>query len=385
MNTKQDISNNEIDIEDACTCSIFRSIAQGTDFKDHIGPYSDFDIIRTATFNHVMTLCEIERWVTAALSTSKPAYLVNRHINGTVDITPTTLGKKLGHNFRQIRGNSDYTMNRNLIESEISGYRLSPNAQLFFNTLPQGDFWFTDPYRAVDTDKIEAEYFNEFLDELRKNSKSETYKGELKRRRKQAENNHKSLTEYINRLFEHYAKILVIRVDLAYITDYKNLISLDEANAHREKLLANRRHNEMFKHEIGFAWGLEYGPNKGGYHYHFFFFYNGEHAQQGIQWADAIGNYWINTVTEGKGHYFNCNKNINNYEYPGIGKIDHRDSELRRNLIEMAAPYITKKDLFIEIKSEDCQQNKFRTFGRGEMLPPRVPGSLGRPREKFTL
>lgn len=384
MKNKPSSSDNNKNDYDS-TFDVYSTTAESTVYKDYVGGlHSEFDYIRTEAYDHVMDLCAIERFVEDVLSTSKPAFKVAHDKKGRGGISPTTLGNKLKIRFNHLKNMLD----RKAVQSEICGYRLSPNVNLYFDTLPDKGFWFSEPYFADVDGKFGAEHFNDFIEDIRKNSKGKAYRSELKKRKDEAAANHKSLTDYINTLFAHYARLVVIRLDLAYINDVKNLVTIDVAKAHRKKLLDNIRHKPTIFHDIvGYAWGLEYGIEKGGYHHHFFFFFNGEHRQQDMNIAEAIGDYWRDVITDGKGRYYNCNKEKFKYRYLGIGVINNFDTDLRWNLIEKAAPYITKKGLFFSLKSYDGTQKSVRTFGKGEIekLPPRDSDKprLGRPRSKM--
>ncbi len=383
-------------------CSVYRTAAESTDHKKFEGPESGYDYVRTEAYDYVMDLCSIEIMVEEILKTKKAAFSVSRHKNGRIE----AIELKLGKYFNLVTK----LPSRETIVASISPCRYSPNVRLFFDTLASMDVKLSNPYQFISKysvqanatlennsidllqdksqtpvigilggseQRLEAEYFNDFIEAIRINSKGKAYLSDLKKRKGDAAKNHKSLTDYINTLLDedHYSRILVVRVDLTYIKDVKQLVTIDLAKAHREKLLDNRRHKKILNDMIGYAWGLEYGVEKGGYHHHFFFFFDGKKHQEGITIGDAIGRYWCDVITKKTGHYFNCNKQQHKYAYPGIGVINHFDTELRKNLIDVAAPYITKKELFFSLKSESCTQERFKTFSKGEIkkVSPRSP------------
>jgi hypothetical protein len=92
-----------------------------------------------------------------------------------------------------------------------------------------------------------------------------------------------------------------------------------------------------------------------------------------------MGEYWINTITEGRGDYWNVNKNADHYDKlgrRGIGVINWNDTELRNNLEEFVIGYLCKVDQFIRPK----WGQKVRLFRRG-LFPKKRINNRGRPRK----
>ena len=90
--------------------------------------------------------------------------------------------------------------------------------------------------------------------------------------------------------------------------------------------------------------------------------------------AREIGEYWKLVVTNGRGSYWNCNDKKAGYHHLGIGMIHYSDVEKISNL-KQAAVYLVKVDHYVRMLTPD----NGRTFGRGEILPPRT-STVGRPR-----
>ena len=197
--------------------------------------------------------------------------------------------------------------------------------------------------------------------------------------------NYQSMTSYIDNLFSRYARLLVVRIDLAYRKDV-DVRFMNEAEIHqkylqavedREHLFRNMRSNRLFNHMIGYIWRLEYGNEKG-FHYHFIFFYDGSAVQQDITISRLIGEYWVNVITQGRGLYYNCNAHKEEYKYCGIGMINWNNFELIANL-KLAAQYLAKPDEYISAFMTDIDIG--RTFGRGT-LKERIE-TRGRPRNQL--
>ena len=165
--------------------------------------------------------------------------------------------------------------------------------------------------------------------------------------------------KYIDNLFDHHSKLLVIRIDLSYQTNKKYLITKNLLTEHRKKLYKAINQHPLFKQCVGYMIKLEYGRNKG-FHYHTLFFFNGQKVYKDIVIAKMIGEYWANIITKGNGLYFNCNYQKERYRELGIGMINRKEQHLRNGLIK-TIHYLCKVDKNIKIVIPGLK----RTFWRG--------------------
>jgi hypothetical protein len=219
----------------------------------------------------------------------------------------------------------------------------------------------------------------EFLNAIRQELQSSGFRTRVYNAQRLSNKNAKGLLNYIDSLFAQYARLLVLRVDLGYQSS--NVIRTEpdkqrkylEAKHDRQRFLDNMGSNRLFEHLVGYAWKLEYGPDKG-FHYHMLFFYDGSKVREDETLAMLIGEYWKNAITQGRGLYYNCNAFKQNYANLGIGMINYYDLALREGLNE-AACYLTKTDHVARMLVAD----NGRTFGRGEIAQP-SDNKSGRPR-----
>lgn len=303
----------------------------------------------------IESLMQIERFVQSVLGVEASALQKNKH-------------GEIRH--PRLKGwvNAFKGWDEEAITKALPHYEFSPNAKLFFSVqamYPPASV-FPPP-----------EYFDLITAALRKYAVEPAYRSEHSRRARLAKDNHRSVRRYFDGLFERFSRILVVRIDLAYREHAKHL-SLDEVMAHKRRLHNNIRHNKRLGSPIGYVFGLEYGLKRGGYHFHCLFFFDGHRARQDISLADLIGKYWSTQVTDGQGRYFNCNKIL--YKRSCTGQIDYYDAEKRQNL-DMAAAYITKKGFFLALK-KDGVVLKARTFFKGELPQPK--SARGRPRKSVS-
>ena len=189
----------------------------------------------------------------------------------------------------------------------------------------------------------------------------------------------RSLRDYVNALFSQHARLIVIRLDLKYTGEFIPYTSIEQAQEDISHLFANTRHNALFDDLAGYVWKLEESSQEG-YHYHLILFFTNAHKQNDGYYGEAIGQYWQNVITQGRGCYFNCNRS----EYKGqqsdlaIGRIEHSDAQKRYDLLGILA-YFCKEEQALQQKLP-----RIRTIRRGD-FPEEVKEKLGRPRGKSIL
>lgn len=181
--------------------------------------------------------------------------------------------------------------------------------------------------------------------------------------------------KYVDALQERYSKLCVARIDLHYKKEENNKVNLtlNDANKQIDRLLANRRNNSIFEDNVGYLIKAEYGEDRD-IHFHTFFFFNGQKVQKDIIKGEDIGKYWCENITDGKGTYYNCNRN--NYKDNATGMLDYSNVGKRRNL-DKAMEYLAKEGQSIDALKEN---EKDRAMRRGTM--PKKKGKNGRPRNK---
>lgn len=187
--------------------------------------------------------------------------------------------------------------------------------------------------------------------------------------------NYKALEKYIDALFARYARLLVIRVDLAFLEAECDSVSLKDVVRYRTQLLGDRRNSPFLKDAVGYAWSLEFAE-KTGYHYHLVCLYDGSKHREDMTIGLGIGEQW-KAVTQGKGRAHVCNTYKEMYRFCGIGAVDYHD-KIKRDGLRKALAYLTKPQLFAKVAH--MLKERVRTFGRGEL--PKGALKLGRPRTK---
>ncbi|WP_284087503.1 YagK/YfjJ domain-containing protein [Acinetobacter nosocomialis] len=193
-------------------------------------------------------------------------------------------------------------------------------------------------------------------------------KQQLRNYRQGEFDNQQSLFDYTSTLIHHYARTLVVRVDLSIKKEYQALYNIRAFNQALEVLLRRIADQDTcFSGLHGYAWALEHGVSKG-YHCHLLLMYDGNMHQCGFEMGQWIGKCW-KQITHGYGYIFNCNHSDYKAIYEAMGRLGlgmiHRniDSEVY-NFLNYVVPYL--------VNGEKEQQHPrvkdpayTRSFGRG--------------------
>lgn len=175
-----------------------------------------------------------------------------------------------------------------------------------------------------------------------------------------------------------YPRLLVIRVDLSLREQYQKTCTGYTFSQYLHSLWKNHRHKpNIFQHCLGWIWSIEY-TEECNYHAHCVFIFDGNKVQNDCYYADQIGQYWIKTITHGKGSYYNCNRDKGKYQYCGLGRIDLRNPQKRRYLLERVLPYLAKENteiaaaIALDGAAMGLTAQNIRTFGCSGQLKQKL-------------
>jgi hypothetical protein len=192
--------------------------------------------------------------------------------------------------------------------------------------------------------------------------------------RRSERENARSVSTFLDGLREKYAKLLVIRIDLEYLSAYGpggyqgSEVTLDEAKKHREEFLAYLRKGPFKRHLAGYVWKWEWGFEKGSHH-HLAIFFDGQRVREDITVAQALGRYWRDKITAGKGMVYVCNMKKESYAECFLGLL-HRGDEKTWAVLRDKMRYLTKVDLYMRFVAP----GKGRRFGVGGVYLPNSRG-----------
>lgn len=180
--------------------------------------------------------------------------------------------------------------------------------------------------------------------------------------------NLKRFEYWLEQLRVQYSRFCLVRVDLGYAEGVHP--PLHSIQAHRNTLCKAMHQNSLFQALLGYAWTLEWKPQKG-FHYHFVFCFNGHRTCQDITLGTAIGEYWRQIAQQYSGVYFNCN--TRHYPEKALGELRYHDLHKRDMVIEKIGGYLAKQDAIAALVVQ-------RTFQTSVIKKP-LPTSVGRPRQ----
>ncbi|MFM5429208.1 inovirus-type Gp2 protein [Aeromonas veronii] len=230
--------------------------------------------------------------------------------------------------------------------------------------------------RSLDSDVGDelAKDINNTLYAFLREFKSKAHRKRLNDLKRVQSRNQRSISTYVNSLFDQHAKLLVIRLDIGYHKAYYDQLTLDLVTNDLRCYL--RRIQNKYSALVGYIWKLEYGVDRR-FHTHITFIFNGAVHQRDISLSRALGELWED-MTDNNGIYYNCQvrrEEYRNWGTDGIGMVHYSDTVKRIHLIN-ALSYLTKLDTQILAVLPAGR----RTFGRME-TPSRQP-RLGRPRRE---
>ena len=200
---------------------------------------------------------------------------------------------------------------------------------------------------------------------------SEDFEKDYKMIEKQKDENKIEVQEYCRSILNKCSRILVVRVDLGYLQEYSRRIRVGDIYKDLDILL-NRIQNKdgIFKHVIGYIWGVEQGGKSKGFHCHLAIIYDNAYRDgSAAYWGNEIIELWRD-ITRDFGQGYNCwNRErvakLRRENKLGIGVIYRRDSTQVTNFIE-AMQYIAdhhKRTLqYLRVKPEGR-----RVFGKGQL------------------
>ena len=177
--------------------------------------------------------------------------------------------------------------------------------------------------------------------------------------------------ELIDRLFQRYSRLLVLRIDFGMGANY------DTRNIMTDFKEFKRRWNRTASlHAIvGYIAKLQFAHDKG-YHLHALIFMKGSESQKDVFLAQKLGELW-NEVTQDRGVYFNCN--AEKYKDRGIGMIAHGNAVQRDLLKHIVLGYFFSERQQVLVKKNAKDRTLFLSH------PPSSNVRTGRPRRKDAM
>jgi hypothetical protein len=181
--------------------------------------------------------------------------------------------------------------------------------------------------------------------------------------------NQQSLFDYTYTLIHHYARTLVVRVDLSIKKEYQALYNIQAFNLALDIMLRRIADQDTcFSHLHGYAWALEHGITKG-YHCHLLLMYDGNEHHRDYALGEWVGQCW-EQITHGCGYIFNCNHSDYKAKFEamgtlGIGMIHRNNANEVYNFLNYIVPYLVNEEKEQQHPRVKDSTN-MRSFGTGQ-------------------
>lgn len=184
-------------------------------------------------------------------------------------------------------------------------------------------------------------------------------------RQQDCQSNLNHLNQYIDALLIHYARLLVVRVDLKYRHDAQPYVTMSHFKQHMDQfrqIIGKGR--QCFDSLHGSVWSIEQGDEDGNYHSHILLMFDANDYQNDYCKGMEVGQLW-ETITAGQGTYFNCSDPqykqwLTKAGCCGLGVIRREDQQGQDN-VRKAAQYLVKDSQHLRVKLPNM-----KTFDHGQ-------------------
>jgi hypothetical protein len=179
------------------------------------------------------------------------------------------------------------------------------------------------------------------------------------------------MTQVVEELGGVHSKLMVLRLNLFYKGSESTTVTPQWAQRNFARLLNNSRRNYgLFRDLVGYIWNFSFSVEQG-FHHQLVLFLSGDSVEgNGAYYADCIGQYWHQQITNKDGAYYNYNAGHRDFDLLGINLVDMSHAESRADLLKMLRSGVVFSDF--EMQSKDLR-DKACFSARAVSLPPRVP------------
>ncbi|MFZ6816880.1 hypothetical protein [Undibacterium sp. Ji22W] len=262
-------------------------------------------------------------------------------------------------------------------------YRFSPLIEFFFDEYCKHAIK-NFPSSNIGRDIASIELFNDFVTTMRRNAAATKLKKRVNDWVSKTKKNEKHLQQFEAELFGRNSSLMVVRLDFHYhaavfkreeihqimvrehmqeisdqffliegnpLTDRKpnqGRISLDEVQKDRVRLFTNMKGKpSLFEHSVGYIWHIE-SAKSAGYRLHVMYFFDGSQVKDCQYIGQEIGDYWVETITNGRGYFECCNdENSHVGEEWVIGEVNRFDNQKRKRLL-LSMQFFCKANLIVQ-------------------------------------
>lgn len=295
-------------------------------------------------------------------------------------INGTSVGRKL---LRMLEAHdcSDH------IKNDVT-HEFSLEVRLWFKLIAQHGLENIDRHQWITAQQQVAnsllQRLNLLVHSIRTAVQQDGFKDWKRRLTKLTKKNTASAHRWLANIFQRYANLLVIRLDLAYRKEYQpemgdlHAVDIAEAFEHRERYLRSLPRWIPKNALLGYMVKTEYTLRRS-IHHHLLVVIDASKYPSDITWAKVLGENWEQEITQGRGEHFNVNaKRGGSGPDSGIGRVKVSDETKVFNLMYRVLPYLVKPDFRVRW----LLPKKHRLFLKS-LARPLTGTKPGRPRQSL--
>ncbi|MGH8075228.1 MAG: hypothetical protein ACREO4_14355 [Lysobacter sp.] len=262
---------------------------------------------------------------------------------------------------------------RNIQESPkelVAGRKLNPwlevGLHLAYKWEPRLRFFINGNGNLSVDEEYPRRMLSHIVKVIRRVCNSKRFRGWVKNHYRGAEDNYRRSAEYILAILRVHARLLVLRVDLYFEGDAKEISGSEEADRAYDKFMRNLSTSNIAPDVLGYVGKREDGLDRR-IHYHILVLIDGSEHQQAHNLTEMLGRFWVNDCVGSSilSSYKNCYERKNEYEFNCLGLLHYTDDRMLMGLRE-ALEYICKERAHVL-----ARKGKERNLRKGQ--PPRLP------------
>lgn len=196
-------------------------------------------------------------------------------------------------------------------------------------------------------DQAALDALHRFVNHVRRECQSKTFKKALKRLERTARDNFRSGRNMIIDMFGRHSCVLTLRIDLTIPPEAKAFGYSDELYDALDKYLRDLRRGTIVPGFLKLIIKEEDAILRGR-HFHLMVFLDGHLHRNACYMTKLLGEAWRKRIGPDRSSYFNCYKRTDSYLYNGLGLVRVGDVEKLAGL-RIALWYMTKRDTILEV------------------------------------
>jgi hypothetical protein len=320
------------------------------------------------TFGQAEASLFIEKLVNRIINYQQPAYELFQHANGALSFRETYIGSRLEDAICLLGlFDSYHDYSEHVLAFLHSAWTISSMYGVDLSRVGRNDF---------QADIHFAEAMNDLVTMIRNCTNEVWFQRSASDRAWESKQKQEAIAQHTATVLQYYASTTNVRINCGYRKQLRHRVTIDDVYAHLDKLLYMKDWHPLFQHLVGYAWHIEQGDERKGFHIHFSFLFNGSEMSGDVNMGFALMNLWDNEITGGLGETDICNANKQRYPVDrlGVGYFERTDGHGCMNVIE-ANKYLAKDTQYLRIKPKGR-----RAFGCG--MAPDLANKRGRPSMK---